>query len=134
MFPTLTPAQIERLSAQGHVRQIRPGDILVESGEKGAPLLSAPNRLFALLVEQMQVFEVDSQRSRGAHAGLRTPVNTRDVLVAACLHVEEDIAARHFSDLNLALDGQRRNPGRQVAGVVYILRPNADDDAVPAFG
>src|SRR5713101_4143194 len=37
VFPTLTPAQIERLSAQGRVRQIRPGEILVEAGEKGAP-------------------------------------------------------------------------------------------------
>ena len=38
MFPTLTPAQIERLAAQGRVRQVRPGEVLVEAGAKGAPL------------------------------------------------------------------------------------------------
>jgi thioredoxin reductase (NADPH) len=37
VFPTLTPAQIERLAAQGRVRQVQPGEILVEAGETGAP-------------------------------------------------------------------------------------------------
>lgn len=38
VFPTLKPAQIERLAAQGRVRQVQPGEVLVEAGEKGAPL------------------------------------------------------------------------------------------------
>jgi thioredoxin reductase (NADPH) len=37
VFPTLTPAQIERLAAQGRIRQVQPGEVLVEAGEKGAP-------------------------------------------------------------------------------------------------
>ncbi len=37
VFPTLKPAQIERLAAQGRVRQVQPGEVLVEAGEKGAP-------------------------------------------------------------------------------------------------
>ena len=38
VFPTLTSAQIERLAALGRVRQVQPGEVLVEAGEKGAPL------------------------------------------------------------------------------------------------
>jgi thioredoxin reductase (NADPH) len=33
MFPTLTPAQIARLAAHGHVRQVAPGEVLQEAGE-----------------------------------------------------------------------------------------------------
>src|SRR5262245_25437733 len=33
MFPTLTAAQIARIAAHGRVRQVRPGEILVEEGE-----------------------------------------------------------------------------------------------------
>jgi thioredoxin reductase (NADPH) len=36
VFPTLTPAQLERLVVQGRVRQVQPGEILVEAGEKSA--------------------------------------------------------------------------------------------------
>ena len=38
VFPTLKPAHIERLAAQGRIRQIQPGEVLVEAGEKDAPL------------------------------------------------------------------------------------------------
>ena len=37
MFPTLTPAQIERIAVHGHVRPIRPGEILIEAGEQVVP-------------------------------------------------------------------------------------------------
>jgi thioredoxin reductase (NADPH) len=37
MFPTLTPAQVERIAAHGQVRPIRPGEVLVEAGEQVAP-------------------------------------------------------------------------------------------------
>src|SRR5258708_34369173 len=93
-----------------------------------------PDRLFTLLIEEMQMIKVNGQRRRGAHARLRAPVHTGDVLPAAGLQVEEDITARQLSDLNFALEQQRRNPRRQVGGVVYILRPNADDNAVLAGG
>ena len=33
MFPTLTPAQIARLAAHGHVRQVQRGEVLAEAGE-----------------------------------------------------------------------------------------------------
>src|SRR5260370_34947543 len=38
MFPTLNPEQIERAAAHGHVRQVQDGEVLVEAGEKNAPL------------------------------------------------------------------------------------------------
>src|SRR4029077_3454923 len=37
MFPTLTPEQIERIAAHGHVRQIRPGEVLVQPGDQIVP-------------------------------------------------------------------------------------------------
>jgi thioredoxin reductase (NADPH) len=36
-FPTLTPAQVERIAAHGRVRQIQPGEVLVEPGDKIVP-------------------------------------------------------------------------------------------------
>ena len=37
MFPTLTPAQVERIAAHGRVRQIRPGEVLVQPGDMRVP-------------------------------------------------------------------------------------------------
>jgi thioredoxin reductase (NADPH) len=37
MFPTLTPAQIDRIAVHGRVRPIRPGEVLVEAGEQLVP-------------------------------------------------------------------------------------------------
>ena len=37
MFPTLTPAQIKRIAAHGHVRSIRAGEVLVEAGAHIVP-------------------------------------------------------------------------------------------------
>ncbi len=39
MFPTFTPAQIERFAAHGHVRPIRAGETLVEWGDPTPPFL-----------------------------------------------------------------------------------------------
>ena len=36
-FPTLTPEQVERIAAHGRVRQIQPGEVLVEPGDKIVP-------------------------------------------------------------------------------------------------
>ena len=36
-FPTLTPAQVERIAAHGRVRQIRPGEVLVQPGDQIVP-------------------------------------------------------------------------------------------------
>lgn len=37
MFPTLTPAQIERIAVHGRVRPIRAGEVLIEAGEQVVP-------------------------------------------------------------------------------------------------
>ena len=37
MFPTLTPAQIERIAVRGRVRAMRPGEVLVEAGQQLVP-------------------------------------------------------------------------------------------------
>src|SRR4051812_1017454 len=37
IFPTLTPAHVKRIAGHGHVRSIRPGEVLVEAGERVVP-------------------------------------------------------------------------------------------------
>ena len=37
MFPTLTPPQIERIAAQGHVRRMQAGEVLIEAGKQLVP-------------------------------------------------------------------------------------------------
>jgi thioredoxin reductase (NADPH) len=37
IFPKLTPEQISRVAAQGHIRAIQPGDVLVEQGDSAVP-------------------------------------------------------------------------------------------------
>jgi thioredoxin reductase (NADPH) len=37
MFPTLTPAQIERIAAHGRIRPIRPGEVLFQEGQHIVP-------------------------------------------------------------------------------------------------
>ena len=37
MFPTLTSAQVERIAAHGHARPIRPGEVLVQPGDRNVP-------------------------------------------------------------------------------------------------
>jgi thioredoxin reductase (NADPH) len=37
MFPTLTPAQMKRITGYGQIRSIRPGEVLVEAGEQVVP-------------------------------------------------------------------------------------------------
>ena len=37
VFPTLTPAQVERIAAHGHARLIRPGEVLVQPGDQIVP-------------------------------------------------------------------------------------------------
>jgi thioredoxin reductase (NADPH) len=37
MFPTLTPAQMERIAVHGRRRRIRPGEVLVEAGAEEVP-------------------------------------------------------------------------------------------------
>jgi thioredoxin reductase (NADPH) len=37
VFPTLTTAQLRRVAAQGHMRAIKPGEVLVEQGDSAVP-------------------------------------------------------------------------------------------------
>ena len=37
IFPTLTPAQIRRIAAQGQTRTMQRGEVLVEQGDRDVP-------------------------------------------------------------------------------------------------
>jgi thioredoxin reductase (NADPH) len=37
IFPKLTPEQVHRVAAQGHVRSVQPGQVLIEQGDKAVP-------------------------------------------------------------------------------------------------
>ncbi len=67
MFPTLTPVQVERIAAHGHVRQIRPGEVLVQPGDQIVPF-------FVVTAGQEWVF-----RASRAHETLVAVFGTRQV-------------------------------------------------------
>jgi thioredoxin reductase (NADPH) len=48
VVPTLTAAQIARIAAHGHVRQVQPGEVLVEAGERTA-------RFFVVTAGQIEI-------------------------------------------------------------------------------
>ena len=50
MFPTLTPAQVARIEAQGSVRPVAPGDVLIEVGDHVVPF-------FAVKTGRLQVVQ-----------------------------------------------------------------------------
>ncbi|MDQ3872551.1 MAG: cyclic nucleotide-binding domain-containing protein, partial [Thermoproteota archaeon] len=37
IFPTLTPAQIHRIAAHGHMRTMQRGEVLIEQGDRNIP-------------------------------------------------------------------------------------------------
>ncbi len=37
IFPKLTPAQIDRIAAHGHMRSVQPGEVLIEQGDTSVP-------------------------------------------------------------------------------------------------
>jgi thioredoxin reductase (NADPH) len=37
IFPKLTPAQIDRIAAHGHIRSVQPGEVLIEQGDTSVP-------------------------------------------------------------------------------------------------
>ena len=37
IFPKLTPAQISRIAAHGHVRSVQSGEVLIEQGDASVP-------------------------------------------------------------------------------------------------
>src|ERR671914_189118 len=37
IFPTLTPAQIRRIAAHGHMRTMQSGEVLIEQGDRNIP-------------------------------------------------------------------------------------------------
>jgi len=49
-FPTLKPAQIERMAAQGRIREVQRGEVLVEAGEKST-------RFFVVKTGQVEVVQ-----------------------------------------------------------------------------
>src|SRR5206468_11561574 len=37
IFPKLIPDQIRRVAAQGHIRSVQPGEVLIEQGDRAVP-------------------------------------------------------------------------------------------------
>jgi thioredoxin reductase (NADPH) len=54
MFPTLTAAQIARIAAQGHVRPIERGEVLIEAGESTA-------RFFVVTAGQIEIVRASGE-------------------------------------------------------------------------
>jgi thioredoxin reductase (NADPH) len=58
MFPTLTPAQVARIAAHGHVRPVARGEVLVEAGDVAVPF-------FVVKTGQIEIFQHSGQHSGG---------------------------------------------------------------------
>jgi thioredoxin reductase (NADPH) len=81
MFPTLTPAQIDRIRPFGKVREVSPGDILFEPGQTSVPF-------FVLLSGHMEIVQPTTQGERpvathgaGAFTGEMTMISGQKCLV-----------------------------------------------------
>lgn len=48
MFPTLTEAQVARIAAHGRVRQVQPGEVLIQTGER-------PSRFFVVTAGRLEL-------------------------------------------------------------------------------
>jgi thioredoxin reductase (NADPH) len=102
IFPTLTPAQISRVTAHGHRRVIRAGEILVEQGDSGIPF-------FVVLAGELEAVRPGAGSERLItifHSGQFTgEVNTlSDRRALARIRVREDGEVIHVSrDKLLAL-------------------------------
>src|SRR6476619_722176 len=62
IFPTLTPAQIDRIRPLGHSRQVAAGDVLFSPGQTSVPF-------FVLLSGSMEIVQpsIDGERSVAHH-------------------------------------------------------------------
>lgn len=60
IFPKLTPAQVSRIAAHGHVRSVQSGEVLIEQGEKSVPF-------FVVITGEVEIV-----RPCGAHETLVT--------------------------------------------------------------
>src|SRR5690242_453689 len=81
MFPTLTPAQIDRIRPFGHVRAVRPGDVLFEPAQTAVPF-------FVLLSGDMEIVQPTPEGERaiathgaGAFTGEMTMISGQKCLV-----------------------------------------------------
>jgi thioredoxin reductase (NADPH) len=60
IFPKLTPAQVSRIAAHGHVRSVQSGEVLIEQGDKSVPF-------FVVITGEVEIV-----RPCGAHETLVT--------------------------------------------------------------
>jgi thioredoxin reductase (NADPH) len=54
MFPTLTPAQVSRIAAHGHLRRVEQGQVLVEPGER-------TSRFFVVTSGQIEIVQLEAE-------------------------------------------------------------------------
>jgi CRP-like cAMP-binding protein len=54
MFPVLTPAQQARVLAQGSVRKVMPGEMLVELNQQ-------PTKIFVVVQGRLELFQLNEQ-------------------------------------------------------------------------
>lgn len=77
MFPTLTEAQVARIAAHGRVRQVQPGEVLIQTGER-------PSRFFVVTAGRLELVrsaggteEIVAVLQRGMFTGEATMLSGR---------------------------------------------------------
>jgi thioredoxin reductase (NADPH) len=83
MFPTLTPAQVERIANRGRVREMRPGEVLVEAGARIVPFFVVTRGQVDILLPSGASETLVAVHGPGQFTGEVTMLSGRPALVRA---------------------------------------------------
>ena len=81
MFPRLTPAQMERVAAHGHLRTIQRGDILVEVGQPSVPFFVVVSGEIQVVRGSVGLESIITAHTRGHFTGEVTMLSGRPAIV-----------------------------------------------------
>src|SRR5215218_10027302 len=69
IFPKLTPAQVGRIAARGSMREIRPGEVLVEQGDTNVPFFVVVSGEMEILRPSGAVETLITRHGKGEFTG-----------------------------------------------------------------
>jgi thioredoxin reductase (NADPH) len=88
MFPQLTPAQIERVAAHGHLRRMRRGEVLVEVGQLSVPFFVVVSGQIQVVRRSAGLESIVTAHAHGHFTGEVTMLSGRPAIVH--IRVSED--------------------------------------------
>src|SRR5690349_13265332 len=83
MFPRLAPAQISRIAALGRVRTIRPGEVLIEAGQRIVPFFVVTAGQVEIVLPSCKTETLVAVHGPGQFTGEVSMLSGRPALVRA---------------------------------------------------